>query len=120
MSPILESIGSVKGYGWGALPAGGSFESIQTITVGTTSQASVTFSSIPATYTHLQLRISNRGGGSTVQLNSDTTSNYKRHYLYTDGTSVLAGTGGAADGMSLLSYSTTANVLAANILDILD
>ena len=58
------------------------------------SAASVTFSSIPATYTDLVLRISDRldGAGtsvnSNVQFNGDTATNYSRI--------VLAGSGTAA------------------------
>ncbi len=84
MSPILESIGSVKGFGWGALLGGGSFESIATIS-GTGSSGTVTFTSIPSTYTHLQLRCffdSNaNNGGFYIQLNSDTGNNYSWHTL---------------------------------------
>jgi N-methylhydantoinase A/oxoprolinase/acetone carboxylase beta subunit len=46
--PILGIIASSK------LSAVGDFESIATVTVGGTS---ITFSSIPSTYTHLQIRI---------------------------------------------------------------
>jgi len=60
MSPITELIGSVKAYGWGnfsAAPA--SFESIATANPG--NNQSVTFSSIPQTFAHLQLRCSIKG-----------------------------------------------------------
>ena len=56
MSPITELIGGAKAYGWGSFAAVGDFESIATVTVNGTSQNSITFSSIPATYTHLQIR----------------------------------------------------------------
>ena len=44
MSPILESIGSVKGFGWGALLSSTAFESIASA-VGTGSSGTITFSS---------------------------------------------------------------------------
>ena len=97
MSPILESIGSVKGFGWGALVAGGSYESIQTVTVGAGGSASVTFSSIPATYKHLQirgiLRSSYSPSNTSMRLtfNSDTGNNYSSHFLMSTGSSVTAG-----------------------------
>ena len=51
--------------------------------------ANVTFSSIPATYEHLQIRGTLRGavsGTLAIQLNSDTGSNYSRHQIYGNGT----------------------------------
>jgi hypothetical protein len=61
-----------------------SYESIATVTVGGTSQASITFSSIPSTYKHLQIRCIAFNGTSwqrsKLKLNNDTTaSNYYTH-----------------------------------------
>lgn len=69
-----------------------SFESIATAT-GTGSSGTITFSSIPSTYQHLQLRVNSKntsGNNLVMQLNSDTGTNYTRHYLRGDGTSVTA------------------------------
>jgi hypothetical protein len=59
----------------------------------TASAASVTFSSIPATYTDLVLRISARNDGGAnltyIQFNSDTSSNYSTTNIY--GTGSIAG-----------------------------
>lgn len=75
----------------------GDFESIATTTVGAGGTATVTFSSIPSTYTHLQIRglqrTSNTSGGNwTVNLrfNGDTGSNYTYHGLRGDGSSAIA------------------------------
>lgn len=95
------------------------YESIQTITVGAGGTANVEFTSIPSIYKHLQVRVSVRDGGSLVQLNSDTGTNYKRHYLYADGTAGYAGSGGATNGLSFLSFGNSSS-FAANIIDILD
>jgi hypothetical protein len=70
------------------------YEPISTQTLGTAS-ASVTFSSIPQTYTDLIL-ISNfkgsvAGENLVLQYNSDTATNYSRTYLYGNGSSVQAG-----------------------------
>lgn len=76
------------------------FESIATATGSGVS--TVTFSSIPSTYQHLQLRIFSMNpdaGGLRIRLNSDATSNYTFHELRGDGTSATAS--GAATG----SYS---------------
>jgi hypothetical protein len=66
---------------------------LATVTLGTTA-ASVTFSSIPATYRDLILVI--KGGPTTsadlaVQLNSDSGANYSRVYAIGNGTSALSG-----------------------------
>ena len=95
------------------------YESIQTITVGAGGTANVEFTSIPSIYKHLQVRVSVSDGGSLVQLNSDTGTNYKRHYLYADGTAGYAGSGGATNGLSFLSFGNSSS-FAANIIDILD
>ena len=62
-----------------------SFESIATLS-GTGSSDSITFSSIPAGYTHLQIRgIATVAYGSSdfgtvgIRLNGDTATNYTRH-----------------------------------------
>jgi hypothetical protein len=106
----------------------GSYTSIATVNVAS-SQSSVTFSSIPSTYTHLQVRyIAKRNDAYTVisggvQLNSDTGTNYTRHELYGDGASALTSyaTGQTAIG-TLLYTGTSANAsnFGTGIIDILD
>ena len=130
MSPILESIGSVKGFGWGALLASSSFESIASAT-GTGSSGTITFSSIPQTYTHLQIRGIARDVGSlsaasdvAVNYNGITTSTYFNHRLIGNGTSASAGgnasNGGIGGAIISAGNSMTANAYAVFILDILD
>ena len=63
-----------------------SYESIATVT-GTGSSGTISFTSIPSTYKHLQIRYNGRcaSGAITdhyIRLNSDTGSNYTRHWLY--------------------------------------
>ena len=129
MSPILESIGSVKGFGWGALAASGSYESIQTVTVGAGGSSSITFSSIPATYTHLQIRsigritAANSDDNIYMQFNGDTTSNYAGHYLFSDGsTTIPAAAGSQTQGVAarITGASSGANMFGVGICDILD
>lgn len=61
------------------------------------SAASVTFSSIPSTYTDLVLRISTRVDFATldsnvlIRFNGDTASNYSTTWLYGNGASALSG-----------------------------
>jgi hypothetical protein len=87
MSPLTELIGGAKAYGWGSFADVGDFESIYTTTLSTNT-ASVTFSSIPATYTDLvvvtSLRVSSTDITSLVYFNNSTSS-YTRRVLYGDG-----------------------------------
>jgi hypothetical protein len=101
VSPILESIGSVKGFGWGGLREPIlAFESIATVNA-TGSSSTLTFSSIPSTYKHLQIRgiakstfSSDNGNSVLATFNSDSGANYSWHNLY--GTSGAYGEGAAS------------------------
>jgi hypothetical protein len=66
-------------YGVGVTPSTTAYESISTVTVGGGGVSDVTFSSIPSTFTHLQIRFigkDNRSGVATsvlfMQCNGDT------------------------------------------------
>jgi hypothetical protein len=74
-----------------------SFESIATTTVGAGGTATVTFSSIPQTYKHLQLRASLKTSAGTTGfddmwmiMQSDGTNNYNWHRLVGNGTNIPA------------------------------
>jgi hypothetical protein len=75
----------------------GTYTLINSTTLST-STSTVTFSSIPATYTDLVLVVSGRStapgaiqDGLAIRVNSDTGSNYSATYLRGDGTSALSG-----------------------------
>jgi len=71
------------------MPAGNTYEAIATQTLGSAA-ATVTFSSIPQTYTDLVLVLSAKvstADNSYVRLNSDTGTNYSWTALWGDGTS---------------------------------
>jgi hypothetical protein len=91
-------------------------------TVGSGGAASVTFSSIPQTFTHLQLRASysNANSGSWVNLvvNSDATaSNYKMHELRGDGSTATSSSPSAASYGYLFGLNSP---FGSAIVDILD
>ena len=69
------------------------FESIATAT-GTGSSGTITFSSIPSTFKHLQVRANviptSAGNSTNLRINNDTGGNYTRHRLYGTGTTVVA------------------------------
>ena len=100
------------------------FSSIQTVTVGSGVVSTVTFSSIPSTYTHLQIRgIARDAGGNNngyIQFNGDTGSNYSYHYLVGNGSSASAGGAASATNSLVMQYNNGSNMFGATILDILD
>ena len=100
-----------------------SYESIATVTVGSTAVSEITFSSIPSTYTHLQVRgiLKPTSGNSTnISFNSDTaSSNYRWHYTYGSGSSVISGSD-AVKSKGYLGYAGTTAQYFTFITDILD
>ena len=110
-----------------------SFEPIATTTVGSGGSSSITFSSIPSTYKHLQIRgISKQSATTTgfpnvgAYFNSDTTyTNYISHYVNGNGSAVSAGNV-QASGYYAYSFNTTtsnsgyANIFSVMVMDILD
>ena len=106
-----------------------SYESIASQTLGS-STATVTFSSIPATYKHLQIRVIARstfgadsGDQVLVQANGVTGSSYSYHYISTNGSSTDANGFGTQTNMGL-GYApndgTTADTFGAFIIDVID
>jgi hypothetical protein len=103
------------------------YDSIATTTLSTAT-ASVTFNSIPATYTHLQIRATARGTSTVdsfvLRFNNDTSiSNYNSHYLYGSGSAASGATQGVTSYMfvgSMPTSSSTANSFGATVIDILD
>ena len=92
--------------------------------------ASVTFSSIPSTYEHLQLRISGRDddtGAATgtmgMRFTSDSGNNYAIHYVAGDGASTTAG--GVASRNNIQLYrlaggSTQSTIYGSMAVDVLN
>lgn len=127
MSPIL-GIWASQNYSRYSLPT--SFESISTTTVGAGGSASVTFSSIPSTYTHLQIRgiaRTNRADSNQdairVRFNSDSGNNYAHHYLTGNGSSASAGANTSISGVLIDGFTQSlsgANSFGGMILDLLD
>ena len=124
MTPILGIWAS------SAQPAAfaGSFESIATVTVGAGGSATIDFTSIPGTYTHLQLRFLIGSARATtgyssarISFNSDSGSNYASHRLYGNGTSASAD----AQTSQVATYSVyypngNKSYFGVAVLDILD
>jgi hypothetical protein len=83
---MLNTISGLLGDGTIIVPT--DYESIQTVTVGSGGAPSVTFSSIPSTYTHLQIRAIARStiagtnaDNIALRINADSGNNYTTHAL---------------------------------------
>ena len=116
-------------FSTGAAAGGGtSYESIATTTVGTGGQATISFTSIPSTYKHLQIRAiakSNWSGNAVsyaMTLNGDSAANYSYHELYGSGSAASAGGSASTSYMyaGVILGNSTANAFGAGVIDILD
>lgn len=125
MAPILGIWASqISGRLW---EPQGAYDALSTVTVGT-AVSSITFSGIPATYKHLQIRAiakDSQASGShslRMQFNSDTGSNYTYHALTGDGSSASAGALTSQTNLfpGYVMGTTGTNVFAVSIHDILD
>lgn len=104
-----------------------SYESIQTVTLSSSS-ATVSFTSIPATFKHLQVRAfyqNNQGTSSLdymqLRFNSDTGNNYVSHRLRGNGSAASASYIAATNyAYPTLSVQGVANVYGGAVIDILD
>lgn len=105
------------------------FDSIATVTVGSGGSAYAEFTSIPSTYSHIQIRGIARGAdiysytNLYVRFNSDTGSNYADHRIQGDGASVAAASNTSAT--AILTTRTTdgagaSNTFGAFVYDVLD
>ena len=106
-----------------------SYESIQTVTVGAGGATTVSFTSIPSTYKHLQIRALCKVGGTAadfpdflIRFNSDSTyTNYYSHQLGGDGSSAYASnSGGSSTATGGLIGDINGGQFTAKVIDILD
>jgi len=114
----------------GAGGAAGSYELISTA-YGTGSSSTITFSSIPSTYKHLEIRgvmsdtdVTNKWlSDVSVRFNSDTASNYSYHFLEGNGTSATSSGGTTSTAMTLRNITTgqfTSGIYGSVVISVLD
>jgi hypothetical protein len=125
--PIPLGILATTGGASGGAPA---YELIST-SYGDGSSGTITFSSIPSTYKHLQIRLTSRIVTATAQseiqvrFNGISSGSYAGHYLYGNGSSVIGSNGGSS-ATEISSFipvpgaSASANIFSTGILDVLD
>jgi hypothetical protein len=103
-----------------------SYESIATTTVGAGGTGTITFSSIPATYKHLQVRITaleSNDGVMGFRFNSDSGNNYTIHELIGNGSaaSAYAATSQSNIGINYnYSASPLSDAPSVAVVDLLD
>jgi len=102
-------------------PSTNSYESIATL-AGTGSSGTISFTSIPSTFKHLQLRLFGLTASSAewaLKLNAD--AGVISHYVFGNGASVFAGNDpGSANGQTLDTLALDSTNPMVNVVDILD
>lgn len=106
------------------------FDSISTSTVGAGGTSTITFSSIPSTYKHLQIRILSRTNRAdttdfmTLRFNSDSSAIYAYHSLYANGATANGNDFGTSTGTPWSGVTAGANasgsMFGASVIDVLD
>jgi hypothetical protein len=121
MAPILGIYASqISGH---LFAPSGAYDSIATVTVGAGGSSSISFSSIPSTYTHLQIRgigSLTSDNESRIQINGDTGSNYAWHQLL--GNFVVSGSvlSNAGTSVTFMKGAVSYDQFSPFVFDILD
>lgn len=108
------------------------YESIATVTVGAGGSSSISFTSIPSTYKHLQIRVFAKGtsaGDQDANLrvgngSIDSGSNYSWHTMYANAVPNVAAASGSTQTKAIIGFNyavATGNSMGSvSIIDILD
>jgi hypothetical protein len=111
---------------WDQTTVQNDFFSIATAVVDSGNASSITFSSIPQNFTHLQLRVFGADDDVTssygnMQFNGDTTAAYSSHQLFGDGSSAQANNFPSNNQIYIHRISgNVTSTFGAVIVDILD
>lgn len=104
----------------------GSYESIATVAVGSGGAGTVSFTSIPQSYRHLQLRMICRATTSNdnvyiSSISGDTGNNYVGHFLFGNGSTAAAAVSSATSFVQIgKSFTSSTPGWAATIVDFVD
>jgi hypothetical protein len=116
---------------WDGKTATSSIDTLGVVAVGSAGAATVEFTSIPSTYTHLQIRFIARKNGSLndttnilMNFNGSSSAVYNDHYLLGNGSDASAsGSSGSVTRIASIYFAgggMTANTFGAGVIDILD
>jgi hypothetical protein len=106
-----------------------SYDALGVVTVGSGGAVSISFTGIPSTYQHLQIRGIVRSSSGSVGdseylvINSDSSSNYSFHNLRGDGSGAYASGSTSQTALELTQVpggGATSNSFGALVIDILD
>jgi hypothetical protein len=130
LSSASAVTGSKSNKFWNQSTYVGDFVQIASAVVTSGGTSTITFSGIPQTFTHLQIRSiardsrTNAATNLNMQFNSDAGTNYTSHYLYGNSTTAIASASGASQtsalGMRTAGNSATSSCFGVGIIDILD
>lgn len=123
----MTIIGVIASSITGGLGGAGFYESIATGT-GNGSSNTITFSNIPQTYAHLQIRGVNRGTATgsffstniSMRINNDSTSVYNFQEIYGNGVGISAFASASNWVMETAGSTWATNNFIPSIFDILD
>jgi hypothetical protein len=116
-------------YASSVLKVTNSYESIATVTVGSGGTSTVTFSSIPSTFKHLQIRFMSMTTRATygydalqITFNSDSAANYSYHTLNGNGAAAASGASFPRSNayFDYVLGTTVSNYPGLGVIDILD
>ena len=98
------------------------FNSIATNTVGSSGASSITFSSIPSTYKHLQLRYYSYADSNVdVMMSVNSTNGLKDHYIQGYGTGINSNWDNpGSDGLYISTFGFGTSYPTVGIIDFLD
>lgn len=136
MTPLLSMLAGARAFGFGAFKSlfepAGAFDALATVTVPLGGVTTITFTGIPAGYKHLQIRGFGQSSRATygwddvlIRFNGDTASNYSRHYLGGNGSTIYSGSANTPGTYiytdSIIGSSTAGvNIFGSFIMDIFD
>lgn len=131
MSPLITTFAAdgLRPYGFGQGSIGPVAMELISSQFISTNTASVTFSSIPSTYTHLQIRFTGRASqsGSTVSLNmtlnGDNAANYSWHVLQGNSTTLSSSNTTSTNSMfvgQIPLATATSGSFGFGVIDLLD
>jgi hypothetical protein len=132
MSPILSARGGLSSRAYGQFAAStavapdlGAMFPLGMVQVGSAGASSISFTSIPNTYKHLQVRfisINNAAQSIIMRFNNDTSSVYAKHALwaYGNGTDYSAGYTGGYFNLQGYTTASSSPYPTAGIVDVLD
>jgi hypothetical protein len=122
MSPVLGIIASSTQQGRGGGPIG-AYEPIASVVVPSSGLSSITFGSIPQTYTHLQIRcmvLTTPQNNILLRVNGDSGANYALHQLQGNGATASSENQVSATQGRICLLNPNASYPAVSVTDVLD